>query len=272
VDKNFWRVAAVVGLFLAVSPPVSAQQVSVSMNDGRVTLVADNAPLWMVLSEWARVGKTNIINGEKLVGPPVTLQLVDVPEAQALETLLRSAPGYVVAPRATDIPGASWYDRILIMATTSSSLTAGAGVSGGGRSLVGLAGAGGAQQMRPMAADPSDEDIPPDVRGRLGPGGMVRPGQGPGPTFDYGNPSQQPFGTVNPYGIPQNPYQTPAVGGVMGGAATSESQAAPRPGISVPGSQRGPGSPPPANTKPGSANPPTQSPPKPPGGPGGSGL
>jgi hypothetical protein len=279
VHKNFWRVAAAVGLFLAVALPVPAQQVSVSMNDGRVTLVADNAPLWMVLSEWARVGRTNIVNGEKLVGLPVTLQLVDVPEAQALETLLRNAPGYVVAPRATDIPGASRYDRILIMPTTSSLPAAGAGVSGGGRSLGGLAGASGAQQPRPMGADASsDEDMPPDVRGRLGPGGMMRPGQGPGPTFDYRNPSQQPFGTANPYGMPQNQYQSPAVGGVtgggvMGGTATSGNQSAPRPGISVPGSQGGTGSSLPATTtKPGSANPPAQNPPKPPGGPGGSGL
>ena len=290
MNKNFWCVAAVVALFLAFSLPVSAQQVSVTMNDGRVTLVADNAPLWMVLSEWARVGQTNIVNAEKLVGPPVTLQLVDVPEAKALETVLRGAPGYVVAPRAASVPGASRYDRILIMPATASSPAAGAG---GGRNLVGLAGTSSAQQPRPAAADPnSDEDMPPDVRGRLGPGGMMmRPGQAPGVTFDYANP--QP-GAANPYGVPQNPYQAPAVGGVVGsgptsgvtsGAATSGSQAAPRPGVSVPGAQGGTGSSVgpygmPANTKPGSVIPPPQepdrskyiSPPKPPGGPGGSGL
>jgi hypothetical protein len=292
VNKNFRCVAAVVGLFLTVALPVSAQQVSVSMNDGRVTLVADNAPLWMVLSEWARVGKTNIVNAEKLTGPPVTLQLVDVPEAEALETVLRSAPGYVVAPRAANIPGASRYDRVLIMPATASSPAA-----GGGRNLVGLAGASGGQQPRPTGADPnSDEDMPPDVRGRLGPGGMMmRPGQAPGATFDYANPAQlrqfqEQSGTANPYGVPQNPYQSPAVGGVAGsgptgGAATSGSQAAPRPGVSVPSPQGGTGSSVgpygmPANTKPGSVIPPPQepdrskyiSPPKPPGGPGGSGL
>jgi len=298
VNKNFWRIAAVAGLFLAGSLPVSAQQVSVTMNDGRVTLVADNAPLWMVLSEWARVGRTNIVNAEKLAGPPVTLQLVDVPEAKALETVLRSAPGYVVAPRAAAVPGASRYDRILIMPATASSP---APVAGGGRSLVGLAGASGAQQPRPAGADQnSDEDMPPDVRGRLGPGGMMmRPGQAPGVTYDYANPTQprqlqeQP-GAANPYGIPQNPYQAPAAGGVAGSgptgavtgtAATPGGQAAPRPGVSVPGAQ---GSAPsslgpygmPANTKPGSVIPPPQepdrskyiNPPKPPGGPGGSGL
>ena len=291
MNKNFWCVAAVVALFLAFSLPVSAQQVSVTMNDGRVTLVADNAPLWMVLSEWARVGQTNIVNAEKLVGPPVTLQLVDVPEAKALETVLRGAPGYVVAPRAASVPGASRYDRILIMPATASSPAAGAG---GGRNLVGLAGASGAQQPRPPSADPnSDEDMPPDVRGRLGPGGMMmRPGQAPGVTFDYANPTQS--GAANPYGVPQNPYQSPTVGGVAGSgpaggvtgaAATSGGQAAPRPGVSVPSSQGGTGSSlgpygMPANTKPGSVIPPPQepdrskyvSPPKPPGGPGGSGL
>lgn len=290
MNKDYRQIAAVVGFLLAVALPVSAQQVSVSMNDGHVTLIADNAPLWMVLSEWARVGKTNIVNAERLGGPPVTLQLVDVPEAKALETLLRTAGGYVVAPRAVDMPGASRYDRILIMPATSPA----PGAAGAGRSLAGVAGANTVQQPRPSGADPnSDEDMPPDVRGRLGPGGMMmRPNQPPGATFDYANPAQlrqlqdQPS-AANPYGVPQNPYQSPAVGGVSGstsGAAAQGSQAAPRPGVAVPNSQGGSGSSlgpygMPAGIKPGSQVAPPQepdkskyvNPPKPPGGPGGSG-
>lgn len=302
MNKDYRQIAAVVGFLLALALPVSAQQVSVSMNDGHVTLVADNAPLWMVLSEWARVGKTNIVNAERLGGPPVTLQLVDVPEAKALETLLRTAGGYVVAPRAVDIPGASRYDRILIMPATSPP----PGAVSAGRSLAAVPGANSVQQPRPAGADPnSDEDMPPDVRGRLGPGGMMmRPNQPPGAAFDYANPAQlrqlqdQPGAggqAANPYGIPQNPYQPPVIGGVVGsgptggvsgstgGAAAQGGQAAPRPGVAVPtqagsGSSLGPYGMP-AGIKPGSQVAPPQepdkskyvNPPKPPGGPGGSG-
>jgi hypothetical protein len=51
-------------------------------------------------------------------GAPLTLKLVNVTEAQALETILRSVAGYMAAPRHTT-GGPSAYDRIMIMATTS---------------------------------------------------------------------------------------------------------------------------------------------------------
>jgi hypothetical protein len=44
-----------------------------------------------------------------------------VPEAQALDTLLRSASGYLAAPRPSAVPGASAYDRIFILATSTPS-------------------------------------------------------------------------------------------------------------------------------------------------------
>ena len=39
------------------------------MQNGRVTLIADNVPLRQILPEWARVGQTKIVNGDKLSGP-----------------------------------------------------------------------------------------------------------------------------------------------------------------------------------------------------------
>ncbi len=41
-----------------------------------------------------------------------------MPEAQALDTVLRSAAGYVMAPRMAGSPGTSRYDRIMILATS----------------------------------------------------------------------------------------------------------------------------------------------------------
>ena len=45
----------------------------------------------------------------------MTLELTNVPEVEALEILLRSAGGYVLAPRRADTANASRYDRILIL-------------------------------------------------------------------------------------------------------------------------------------------------------------
>ena len=42
-------------------------------------------PLRQILEEWARLGQTTIVNGDKLTGPPMTLQLVDRPEREVLD-------------------------------------------------------------------------------------------------------------------------------------------------------------------------------------------
>ncbi len=76
-----------------------------------------------ILAEWSKVGGTNIINGERVNGAPLTLKLVDVPESQALEIILRSVSGYMAAPRGRT-PGASRYDRILVLPTSTTQVAA----------------------------------------------------------------------------------------------------------------------------------------------------
>ena len=102
----------------ATAHPVAASQFEFTIQDGRVTLVVEDVPVREILAEWARIDQTKVVNGEKLTGAPVTLQLIDVPEEQALKTLLRSASGYVAAPRGTPLPGASRFDRILILVSS----------------------------------------------------------------------------------------------------------------------------------------------------------
>ena len=114
----FWRGLLVPALALLSAIPAAAGQLKLTMNAGRVTLVADDVPLSQVLQEWSRIGQTRIVNGEKVVAPPVTLQLVDVPEKEALDILLRSASGYITAPRPQLVANASVYDRIMIMPTS----------------------------------------------------------------------------------------------------------------------------------------------------------
>lgn len=114
------RKALILGLALLWPAGASAGPVSVRFELGFVTVSAQSASLREVLSEWARQGQTRFVNAERIPSAgPVTLELTHVPEKQALEVLLRSASGYVAAPRAMGAPGASSYDRVLIMPTSS---------------------------------------------------------------------------------------------------------------------------------------------------------
>jgi hypothetical protein len=103
---------------VVVAAPAHAD-VRVSIADGKVTVAATNATLRQILDEWARVGHARIVNADRLGGPPVSLRIENVPEAQALDTLLRSASGYVAAPRAIPEPNASRYDRIYLLASST---------------------------------------------------------------------------------------------------------------------------------------------------------
>jgi hypothetical protein len=108
---------AIVLLTASMAVPARAGDVKLQVANGRVTLQARDATVREILAEWARVGQVKIVNGEKVMGAPVTLELQGVPEAQALNTLLRSVSGYMAAPKLQPVAGASMYDRIVIMAT-----------------------------------------------------------------------------------------------------------------------------------------------------------
>ena len=107
-----------VALAFAVAAPAAAQQLTVEFNDGLVTVDATSVPVRNILNEWAKKGGTKVVGGERITGAPLTVKLVDVPESKALEVILRSVAGYMAAPRSTGT-GSSMYDRILVMATSS---------------------------------------------------------------------------------------------------------------------------------------------------------
>ncbi len=68
-------------------------QVHVTIAGGNVTVSARDATIRQILTEWARVGQTRIVNLDRLSGAPMSLELTNIPEAQALETVLRSIDG-----------------------------------------------------------------------------------------------------------------------------------------------------------------------------------
>ena len=115
---RFRIVIASVVVLLGCAVSASAQAVSLQFNNGRVTLNAQNAPVRTILTEWSRLGGTRIINGDRVGGAPVTLELTDVPEREALNVLLRSVSGYVVTQR-DGTAGASTLGGVVILATSS---------------------------------------------------------------------------------------------------------------------------------------------------------
>src|SRR5262245_28797620 len=98
---------------------VSSADVQLQLRDGRVSIVAKDATVRQILTEWARVGQTKVVNVERIPGGPLTLELSDIPEAQALDVLLRSVSGYMAAPRATTVANLSVFDRIIVMPTVA---------------------------------------------------------------------------------------------------------------------------------------------------------
>jgi len=216
--------AAVTALALLVALPASAQQLSLDIRDGLVTLQATNVPVRQVLAEWARVGGTKVVGGERLGGTPLTLSLESVPEAKALDIVLRGAAGYMAAARSVPGSGRSGYDRILVLATSTP--------PAGGTTT---AGAGGRPAPRPFGVPPADD--PPDTSdlgvgepepaaempqvnpfaNAFGQPGMTNPFGQPQQGNPFGQPQANPFGqpvTPNPFGqaVPQNPFAQPQNG------------------------------------------------------------
>jgi hypothetical protein len=196
------RSAFAAALALGVSVPASAGELKLTMQDGRVTIIADNVPLRQILLEWARVGQTQIVNGDKVMGPALTLQLVNASERDALDILLRSASGYIAAPRQVPVANAAFYDRVTIMAT-SRAPAATASNSAPPPSFQ--------RPPQPMIDD-NDEPInvvmPPQMNGQINgqfPG--MPPNPGMPPMMQPGQPPQQapssPLTLPRPGAVPQ---------------------------------------------------------------------
>ncbi len=110
--------AAALGALVAGATPALAGDVSLTIADGRVTIVAHDATPRQILEAWSRQGRTRIVNVERVSGGPTTLVITNEPESKALAIVLRTVAGYIAAPRRVAVANASQYDRILIMPTS----------------------------------------------------------------------------------------------------------------------------------------------------------
>ncbi len=241
------RILLTCALSLVAVLPASAQQLKLAFNEGLVSLDATAVPVRTILVEWAKLGGTKVIGGERITGSPLTLQLENVPEARALEIVLRSVAGYMAAPRsATATPGASMYDRILVLATSAAPAPAAAatrptpnqgGVPGSTRFVPSR------QPVRQVENDVEPEEEPdpnpPDAPVFTFPQPGQQNGAQPGMFQNPGANVQPPFTNVNPNtGAPQNITISPAPPG------TAPSFGAPSPGMIVtPPGQQIPGQP-----------------------------
>jgi hypothetical protein len=109
---------AVVTLVGCAAGARAQQPLQLEIAGGRVTLHARNMPVRAILTEWARLGGATIVNGDRVGGSPLTLDLENVPERQALDIVLRGVSGYMLAARDSGAAGASMYDRIMIIPTS----------------------------------------------------------------------------------------------------------------------------------------------------------
>ncbi|HVZ21442.1 MAG TPA: hypothetical protein VG871_10290 [Vicinamibacterales bacterium] len=213
--------------WLALAPAVRAE-VRVAIRNGRVTIVARDATLRQILTEWARVGKTKVVNVERIPGGPLTLELKNVPEGEALDVLLRTLSGYLASPRATTVSAdTSIYDSIVVMPTIAA-VAPRASAPPAGRAPFA------------QSAINQNENEEDEQNGQARPGGPPRPPifstfpaprqGGPGavrPTLPFVRPgvvSQPPVENAPNEGVPQPIVAVPPV-----------NTPAPAPGQSAPG-------------------------------------
>lgn len=221
--------AIVIALAFALAAPALAGDLKLTIRDGRVTLDARDVTVREILAEWARIGHTNIIDGQRVPGGPVTLQLDSVSERQALDVLLRSVAGYIAAPRAQAMADGSSFDRIVVMPTIRVVSVTSVSPS-----------ADDANRFRQgMGMRPGDE---PDQM--YGPGGVnqsVNPNLMYNPNYPGGNPA-----VVNqmPYLQPGQPNAQPTTQAPVNPTVPTMSPGTATPGqVAPPVKPKGPGEP-----------------------------
>jgi hypothetical protein len=201
-------------MFALLAAPAMAQPpLKLDIRDGVVNLDATAVPARQILAEWARIGGTKVVGSEKIPGSPLTLKLENVPESQALDIILRNVAGYMAAPRrAAAEAGASGFDRIVILPTTSTPPPA---TNANARTPSRFGPRGGTQRgipPRPGMPDPDDDDpvaFQQDPADEPEDGAYQQP-----PVFSFPQPQPAPDNTNNVFvPVQQGGFGVPQQGG-----------------------------------------------------------
>lgn len=217
-------------ILLGCAASSGAQTVSLQFNNGKVTVNAQNASIRTILTEWARLGGTRIVNHERLGGAPVTVELTDVPEQKAIDVLLRTAAGYVVTARQGSGTGASMIGGLVILPTTSAP-RAPAAITFGTATAAPVATFDDPRDDQPQVPAAAARPVASPFPGTPGPaaGGPQVIRVGPGATAQFGTPTDTvpPTTTQTPAQPSQRPSSMPQV--LPGTARPGEVTPAPQP-------------------------------------------
>jgi hypothetical protein len=212
-------------VLLGAGASSAAAQVTLDFENGNVRLRAQGVSVSQILAEWGRRGRTTIVNGERVPGPAVTIELQDVPEQAALDVILRGVSGYLVAQRESSVNGASVFDRIYILPTSSRPTNA-APLPPQQQALQ--------QVQQQQQQDDFDDDAPPLPRPGVNPGARLPRDLPPGvagrppvaiePEQENDQPDNRPVpAPANPFGV--TPGATPTRPGTISpGPATTRGQ------------------------------------------------
>lgn len=230
-----------VWLGLAVVSTAEAGEVMFSIRDGRVTLVARDAPISDILAIWEKEGRTKIVAREKVTGTVAALDLVNEPEASALAIVLRNVTGYLAVKNPSAAGDASTYRCIVINPAPAPVMTA-QSAPPSAPSRPGMQGQG----AQPMVGDPggyppafvpppSDDGDDSAARAQI-PQGLRQPGM---PVGGIGRMTGEGMPQGNPSS--QQPAQPAATPGYPAGGAAMPGTVAP--GAKPPGAPGAPGAP-----------------------------
>jgi hypothetical protein len=202
--------------FALVTVPVLGQtSLTLDIKDGRVNLDAASVPARAILDEWARKGGTKVVGADKITGAPLTLKLEDVPERQALDIILRNVAGYMAAPRrAAAEPGASAYDRIVILPTTTAPAATNANANIRMPNNAGaMAGLERRVAPRPPGMPEPDADVPMEPEPEADPNAANQPPVFTFPQPQGGPPNNAIFQPVQQggFGVPAQPGAQPQI-------------------------------------------------------------
>ena len=144
-------------LALAVAGDAAAQKLSLRIEQGLVTLDAEDVSVEEVLARWMRTTGLNIVSkGGEGSDLRVSLRLEGVTEREALSAVLRDLSGYIIGERRDPATGLVTVDRLMIL-----SLSAGHADAQADAPL---------RRMAPPAFAPVDTDDPyPVVEATPGP-------------------------------------------------------------------------------------------------------
>ena len=225
----------VIGAFLALLAPVTqaaagqyvpGRELSLAFHeDGTVDLLARNVTTREILAEWARQCQCHVVNAEQLTGGAMMqpVQFARAQQADVLQSLLRSAAGYVLTRQRAGAPGVSQYETIYILATSHP-------VTGA--------------YVPPPAPPPMGIPTPGNPDDELAPVTPAASPQAPAPqapadsSNPFGSRSTSPFVTISPVtsspNLPGAPVTAPQAPDVPPAGQIPPAPPPPRPGTVVP--------------------------------------